>query len=68
MIVAEKRKKNSKKAALIDPKIQKRKRKRIETSISSIVDTFPRTIRAITQQGFELKLTLFIVVFSIFTS
>jgi len=68
ILIAAKRRKNAKKQCVINKKIQKKKRKPVETAISSIVDAFPRTIRAVSQQGFELKITLFIVVFAIFSS
>jgi hypothetical protein len=35
-------------------------RKRVETTISDIKKMFPRTIHAITLEGFLIKLTLFV--------
>lgn len=40
-------------------------RKRIETTFSQLTNMFPRKIHAVTQQGFLLKLVIFIVSFSI---
>ncbi len=45
--------------------IQKHKRKRIETSFSSIVGNMPRHIHAVTFHGFALKVILFVVIFSL---
>lgn len=45
--------------------LQKYRRKRIETSFSGIALLMPRCIHAVTMQGFELKLFLFILGFSL---
>jgi len=42
-------------------------RKRIETTISEIVDMTPHSIHAVTQQGFLLKLLLFVFAFQLKT-
>lgn len=64
--LAVKRRSNAKKAPLISLGKSFRKRKRIETTFSSILDMTTRTIRAITPKGFELKLTLFICAYTFF--
>ena len=66
IILAAKRKSNAKRKPVIERKVHMKTRKRIETVFSCLLDSFPRAIRAITQKGFELKLTLFICAFSIF--
>jgi hypothetical protein len=40
-------------------------RKRIETTFSRIEQMLPKSIHAVTAQGFELKFFLFVVAFSI---
>jgi len=40
-------------------------RKRIETTFSQLVSLFPRTIHAVTREGFLLKLIVFVVSFSL---
>lgn len=40
-------------------------RKRIETTISVIEQMLPKTIHAVTARGFELKVFLFVLAFSI---
>jgi hypothetical protein len=40
-------------------------RKRIETTFSEITDAFPRSIHAVTPQGFLLKITLFLFAYTI---
>lgn len=40
-------------------------RKKIETTFSKIINLFPRTIHAVTRQGFILKMVLFIISFSL---
>lgn len=62
------RKKNSKRA--IEPWAQffrQRVRKRIETSFSQTTQFFAKTIHAVTARGFELKVVLFILAFTIHT-
>ncbi len=55
------RKSNSKRVDTLDQKNEKLKmRKRVETTISDIKKLFPRTIHAVTLDGFLIKLTLFI--------
>jgi hypothetical protein len=55
------RKSNAKRIDTLEQKNQKLKmRKRVETTISDIKKMFPRTIHAITLEGFLIKLTLFI--------
>lgn len=55
------RKSNSKRTDTIEQKREKLKmRKRVETTISDIKKLFPRTIHAVTLDGFLIKLTLFI--------
>lgn len=39
-------------------------RKMVETAISGIVRLMPRWIQAVTEKGFELKLTLFVIAFA----
>ena len=41
-----------------------RMRKMVETAISGIVRLMPRWIQAVTEKGFELKLTLFVLGFA----
>jgi transposase len=55
-----KRRKNSKKPSLLQDESFYKKRKRIETTFSSILRFTSRTIQAVTQKCFELKLSLFI--------
>lgn len=55
------RKSNSKRIDTLEQKNEKLKmRKRIETAISDIKKMFPRTIHAVTLEGFLIKLTLFV--------
>ncbi|MFC5978324.1 IS982 family transposase, partial [Flavobacterium salmonis] len=52
---------NSKRNDTLEQKREKLKmRKRVETTISDIKKLFPRTIHAVTLQGFIIKLTLFV--------
>ncbi len=44
--------------------IQSRRRKRIETVFSQITGIFPRSIRAVTSKGFELKVFNFILAYT----
>lgn len=60
------RKKNSKRPfAPFVEYIQKRMRKRIETSFSQIAELLPKKIHAVTAEGFELKIVCFILAFAI---
>lgn len=55
------RKSNAKRIDTLEQKNEKLKmRKRVETTISDIKKMFPRTIHAVTLEGFLLKLTLFV--------
>jgi hypothetical protein len=55
------RKSNTKRIDTVEQKYEKLKmRKRVETVISDIKKMFPRTIHAITLEGFLIKLTLFV--------
>lgn len=55
------RKSNSKRIDTMEQKAEKLKmRKRVETTISDIKKMFPRTIHAVTLEGFLIKLTLFV--------
>ena len=45
--------------------VQHSHRKRIETAGSLIERTLPKSIHAVTSQGFESKVVLFIVVYSL---
>lgn len=55
------RKSNSKRIDTLEQKFEKEKmRKRVETTISDIKKLFPRTIHAVTLDGFLIKLTLFV--------
>lgn len=55
------RKSNSKRMDTLEQKSEKLKmRKRVETAISDIKKMFPRTIHAVTLDGFLIKLTLFV--------
>ncbi|TPG43806.1 IS982 family transposase [Flavobacterium pectinovorum] len=55
------RKSNAKRTDTIEQKNEKLKmRKRVETTISDIKKMFPRTIHAVTLEGFLIKLTLFV--------
>jgi len=55
------RKSNAKRIDTLDQKNEKLKmRKRVETTISDIKKMFPRTIHAVTLDGFLIKLTLFV--------
>jgi hypothetical protein len=55
------RKSNAKRIDTLQQKNEKLKmRKRVETTISDIKKMFPRTIHAITLEGFLIKLTLFV--------
>ena len=55
------RKSNSKRIDTLEQKLEKLKmRKRVETTISDIKKLFPRTIHAVTLEGFLIKLTLFV--------
>jgi Transposase DDE domain len=55
------RKSNAKRTDTLEQKNEKLKmRKRVETTISDIKKMFPRTIHAITLEGFLIKLTLFV--------
>lgn len=60
------RRKNAKKPPLIKDKSLYRKRKRIETTFSSILSLTSRTIHSVTKKGFELKLSLFICAYACF--
>lgn len=44
--------------------VQKAVRKRVETTGSPITSLFPKKIHAVTPQGFELKVVLFILAFA----
>ncbi len=61
------RKKNSKRAT--DPYVvvhyEQYTRKRVETAFSQITKFFPKSIHAVTQRGFELKVICFILAFAI---
>lgn len=55
------RKSNAKRIDTLEQKNEKLKmRKRVETTISDIKKMFPRTIHAVTLEGFLIKLTLFV--------
>ena len=55
------RKSNAKRIDTLEQKKEKLKmRKRVETAISDIKKMFPRTIHAVTLEGFLIKLTLFV--------
>jgi hypothetical protein len=55
------RKSNAKRIDTLEQKYEKLKmRKRVETVISDIKKMFPRTIHAVTLEGFLIKLTLFV--------
>lgn len=55
------RKSNAKRTDTLEQKNEKLKmRKRVETTISDIKKMFPRTIHAVTLEGFLIKLTLFV--------
>ena len=55
------RKSNSKRTDTLEQKNEKLKmRKRVETTISDIKKNSPRTIHAVTLDGFLIKLTLFV--------
>jgi hypothetical protein len=55
------RKSNTKRIDTLEQKNKKLKmRKRVDTAISDIKKMFPRTIHAVTLEGFIIKLTLFI--------
>lgn len=55
------RKSNAKRIDTLEQKYEKLKmRKRVETTISDIKKMFPRTIHAVTPEGFLIKLTLFV--------
>lgn len=55
------RKSNSKRIDTLEQKKEKlKRRKRVETAISDIKKLFPRTIHAVTLNGFLIKLTLFV--------
>lgn len=55
------RKSNAKRIDKLEQKNEKLKmRKRVETAISDIKKMFPRTIHAVTLEGFLIKLTLFV--------
>ena len=45
--------------------LQRQLRERIETTISSLTQDFPKRIHATTQNGFYLKLTLFILAYMV---
>ena len=45
--------------------VQHDHRKRIETAGSLIEQRFPKSIHAVTSQGFELKVALFVVAYSL---
>lgn len=63
-LVAE-RKANSKKPHPEEVEKKRSKiRKMVETAISGIIRLMPRWIQAVTEKGFELKLTLFVVAFA----
>jgi hypothetical protein len=60
------RKKNSKRAVpLWETYLRQLERKAIETSGSLITQRFPKTIHAVTAAGFELKLVLFLLAYSL---
>ena len=60
------RKKNSKRA--VEPYeqfVRQRRRKQVETTFSTVTNLFPKSIHAVTAKGFELKVILFIIAFTI---
>jgi hypothetical protein len=60
------RKKNSKRA--VSPSssfVQSYHRKRVETAGSLIAQLLPKSIHAVTSQGFELKVALFVIASSL---
>ena len=60
------RKKNSKRA--LPPYVcfvQSYYRKRVETAGSLIEQLLPKSVYAVTSQGFELKVTLFVIAYSL---
>lgn len=60
------RKKNSKRPFAPSVEyIQKRMRKRIETSFGQISALFPKKTHAVTAPGFELKIVYFVLAFAI---
>jgi len=60
------RKKNSKRRiSYLDERYKQVMRKRVETSFSGMTHFFPKSIHAVTSQGFELKVVLFILAFGI---
>jgi hypothetical protein len=60
------RKKNSKRALPPDVSfVQHYHRKRIETAGSLIEQLLPKSIHAVTPQGFELKVALFVIAYSV---
>jgi len=60
------RKKDSKRAvSLWVEYVRKSVRQRVETAASQITGLFPKAIHAVTAQGFELKIVLFIIAFGI---
>lgn len=61
-----KRKKNAKKKPLITSSKLYKKRRRIESTFSTILGLTNRTIHAVTQKGFELKLLCFVLAYSFF--
>lgn len=61
ILVKIQRKSNAKRIDTLEQKNEKLKmRKRVETAISDIKKMFPRTIHAVTLEGFLIKLTLFV--------
>lgn len=60
------RKKNSKRPYENEfRKELRKKRKCVETAFSRITSSFPKTIRAVTPRGFEIKICLFILTYGI---
>jgi hypothetical protein len=60
------RKKNSKRALpMYVSFVQHYYRKKIETAVSLMEQTWPKSIHAVTSQGFELKVILFVVAYSL---
>jgi hypothetical protein len=60
------RKKNSKRG--LPPYVsfvQQYHRKRVETAGSLIAQLFPKSVHAVTSQGFELKVALFVIAYSL---
>lgn len=62
IVLAAQRKENALRPQVASPREMK-KRKRIETTFSSILDLIPRTIRAVSAAGFILKVKLFVLAY-----